>query len=242
MGGGQFDCVHPPARAMRHSPMVGGPLARVEGCTKARQSPPGVCLLYCVQAKADRRGIPQFLITIINFTPRSTRFYMPSPFSLHILRFLPPIHFSPTVYRVFTDPATPPRVAEEVVGPDLLAKKSGNIFRVGIFLDFVWLTTRTPHGAYVRRARRNRIDRHGGEIERLATRTTWVTPPGKMLPAPAKAPVGTASRSGCGGASCQGSPRTIFIEWRPLRFRVRLCHHGGPACAPSACGPLSTVD
>ena len=51
-----------------------------------------------------------------------------------------------------------------------LTKKSGNIFRVGIFLDFVWLTTRTmhPHGAYVRRARRNRIDRHGGVIERLA--------------------------------------------------------------------------
>ena len=49
----------------------------------------------------------------------------------------------------------------------MITKKSGNIFRVGIFLDFVWLTTRTPHGAYVRRARRNRIDRHGGEIERL---------------------------------------------------------------------------
>ena len=56
----------------------------------------------------------------------------------------------------------------------LLAKKSGNIFRVGIFLDFVWLATRTmhPHGAYVRRARRNRIDRRGGEIERLGTRTS----------------------------------------------------------------------
>ena len=53
------------------------------------------------------------------------------------------------------------------------SRTSGNIFRVGIFLDFVWLTTRTegPHGAYVRRARRNRIDPHGGEIERLATRT-----------------------------------------------------------------------
>ena len=51
-----------------------------------------------------------------------------------------------------------------------LTKKSGKIFRVGIFLDFVWLTTRTmhPHGAYVRGARRNRIDRHGGGIERLA--------------------------------------------------------------------------
>ena len=46
-------------------------------------------------------------------------------------------------------------------------KKSGNLFRVGILLDFVWLTTRTPHGAYVRRARRDRIDPHGGEIERL---------------------------------------------------------------------------
>ena len=36
--------------------------------------------------------------------------------------------------------------------------------------DFVWLTTRTegPHGAYVRGARRHRIDRHGGGIERLA--------------------------------------------------------------------------
>ena len=42
---------------------------------------------------------------------------------------------------------------------------------MGIFLDFVWLTTRPPHGAYVRGARRNRIDPHGGEIERLTTRT-----------------------------------------------------------------------
>ena len=40
---------------------------------------------------------------------------------------------------------------------------------MGIFLDFVWRsgTTRTPHGAYARRARRNRIDPHGGGIERL---------------------------------------------------------------------------
>ena len=29
-----------------------------------------------------------------------------------------------------------------------------------------------PHGAYVRRARRNRIDPHGGEIERFATSTS----------------------------------------------------------------------
>ena len=49
-------------------------------------------------------------------------------------------------------------------------KRGGNIFRVGIFLDFVWLTTRTPYVAYARRAKRNRIDRHRGEIERLATR------------------------------------------------------------------------
>ena len=35
-----------------------------------------------------------------------------------------------------------------------LSKKSGNIFRAGIFLDFVTLTTRAegPHGAYVRGA------------------------------------------------------------------------------------------
>ena len=48
--------------------------------------------------------------------------------------------------------------------PHLLAKKSGNIFRVGIFLDFVWLTTRTPHGAYVRRARRNRFTPMGVKL------------------------------------------------------------------------------
>ena len=54
-------------------------------------------------------------------------------------------------------------------------KRAVKQFRVGIFLDFVWLTTRTPHGgaSYVRGARRNRIDRHGGGIERLAgTRTS----------------------------------------------------------------------
>ena len=59
-----------------------------------------------------------------------------------------------------------------------VTKKSGNIFRVGIFLDFVWLTIRTmhPHGASVRRARRNRIDPHGGEIERLAAGSTVAGP------------------------------------------------------------------
>jgi len=54
-------------------------------------------------------------------------------------------------------------------------KKSGNVFRVGIFLDFVWLTTRTMHPhvgpQHVRGARRNRIVPHGGGIERLAART-----------------------------------------------------------------------
>jgi len=46
----------------------------------------------------------------------------------------------------------------------LLTRKGGNIFRVGIFLGFARLTTRTegPHGACVRRARRNRIGRHWG--------------------------------------------------------------------------------
>ena len=59
----------------------------------------------------------------------------------------------------------------------LVTKKSGSIFRVGIFLDFVWRsgTTRTegPHGgaSCVRGARRNRTDPHGGEIERLVPRT-----------------------------------------------------------------------
>ncbi len=57
-------------------------------------------------------------------------------------------------------------------------EKSGKTFRVGIFLDFVWLTTRTmhPHGAYVRGARRNRIGPHGGGVERLTTRTVWRGP------------------------------------------------------------------
>ena len=64
------------------------------------------------------------------------------------------------------------RHAGVLPGRGTLTKKSGNFFRVGIFLDFVWLTTRTPHGAYVRRARRNRIDHHGGEIERLALQDT----------------------------------------------------------------------
>ena len=58
--------------------------------------------------------------------------------------------------------------AKVATSADLLAEKSGNICRVGIFLDFVWLTTRTPHEAYVRRAKRTRIGRHRGEIERVS--------------------------------------------------------------------------
>ena len=46
----------------------------------------------------------------------------------------------------------------------VITEMSGNIFRLGIFLDFVWLTTRTPHGAYVRRARRNRLTPMGVEL------------------------------------------------------------------------------
>ena len=55
----------------------------------------------------------------------------------------------------------------------LLTGKSDDVFRVGIFLEFVWLTTRTmhPHGAYVRGAKLNRINRRRGGIGRLVTRT-----------------------------------------------------------------------
>ena len=59
------------------------------------------------------------------------------------------------------------RAADRTTGKPALTKKGGHMFRVGIFLDFVWLPARTmhPRGAYVRGARRNRIDRHGGEIK-----------------------------------------------------------------------------
>ena len=52
------------------------------------------------------------------------------------------------------------------------SKKSGNVFRVGIFLDFVRLTTRAegPHGAHVRGAKRNRIDRRSRIILPLLCR------------------------------------------------------------------------
>ena len=50
----------------------------------------------------------------------------------------------------------------------LVTLKSGNVFRVGIFLGFVRLTTRTPHGAYLWSTKQNRIDPHWGEIEQPA--------------------------------------------------------------------------
>ena len=42
------------------------------------------------------------------------------------------------------------------------------MFRVGIFLDFVWLTTRTPHWAYVRAGTQTNPNRpplaHGAHV------------------------------------------------------------------------------
>ena len=48
--------------------------------------------------------------------------------------------------------------------------RRGNIVRVGVFLDFVSPTTRAPHGVHVRGAERNRVDPHGGGIERVPLR------------------------------------------------------------------------
>ena len=56
-------------------------------------------------------------------------------------------------------------------------KKRGNIFRVGIFLDFVRPTTRVPHGSHVRRAKRNRIDRRSRVIPPLLFRHRGNTAP-----------------------------------------------------------------
>ena len=75
------------------------------------------------------------------------------------------------------------------------SKRSGNIFGVGVFLDFVRRSGATraegPHGARVRRAKRSRVDRHariilpllfrhrGGSVARLEPRGEsvcwWVT-------------------------------------------------------------------
>ena len=55
----------------------------------------------------------------------------------------------------------------------LLTEKSGDSLRVGIFRDFVRLTTRTmhTHGAYAWWAQQSRIGPHWGEAERPTTRT-----------------------------------------------------------------------
>ena len=51
-------------------------------------------------------------------------------------------------------------------------KKKRQCFSGGCsFLDFVRLTTRTPHGVYARRANRDRIDPHRCEVKRLMART-----------------------------------------------------------------------
>ena len=58
--------------------------------------------------------------------------------------------------------AAPPRAAgtgHHRYTAYVITERSGNIFLVGIFLDFVRLTTRAPHGARARGANRNRIDR-----------------------------------------------------------------------------------
>ena len=39
----------------------------------------------------------------------------------------------------------------------LHANKSGNVVRVGILLDVVSQSTRTPHGAYAHTSKRNRV-------------------------------------------------------------------------------------
>ena len=105
-----------------------------------------------------------------------------------------------------------------------LTKKSGKIFRLGIFLDFVWLTTRTPHGAYVRRARRNRIGRHGGEIERLAlqVRRSTCGMHQKARGCPTSATTRTTAPVRAMNSRVQFHPKWGSIRFLPLvRTRVR---------------------
>ena len=74
---------------------------------------------------------------------------------------------------VSTRPCT--RSAAHVTEPRQLGgcrvKQSGNRFRVCTFLDFVSLSTRTPHGACAQMCGRNRFDPHGAKVEGHATRT-----------------------------------------------------------------------
>ena len=110
------------------------------------------------------------------------------------LRRRPPFFFFP-VSGVSRRPEARPRT--------LTTKRCGDVFWVGVSLGFVWLTTRTTHphgacvrgarhGAYARGARRNRIDPHRGEIERLTTRT-----PGSSC---------WEARLSCGSTAIDGRP------------------------------------
>ena len=64
----------------------------------------------------------------------------------------------------------------------VIVEKSGNIFRGGVFLNFVRLTTRAPHGgaSHVRRAKRNRIDRRSRvdspSLVHLSSPAHWIMP------------------------------------------------------------------
>ena len=80
-----------------------------------------------------------------------------------------------------------------------------------VFFLFSFGSPRTPHGAYVRRARQNRIDRHGGEIERLALQA-----------------IDDAHRAGLYNSG------KISSGFRSFRFRL-----APRACAP--CGPSARV-
>ena len=175
VGGGQFDFVCPSARTMRRTPHAGptatvrvGELAKSISINFGNDPPPTPFVSVTALSRAAhvlgapggaRRGVAARAAVrrvvahggALLARAELARRAVAAP--VRVDRRVPAVALLPVV---------------------LVPKKSGNIFRVGMFLDFVWLTTRTmhPHGAYVRGARRNRIDPHGGVIERLATRTT----------------------------------------------------------------------
>ena len=110
----------------------------------------------------------------------------------------------------------------------LITEKSGNVFRVGIFLDFVRQsgTTRAegPHGAYVRRATRSRVDPHRGEVERPTTHTICGSN---------RSPLRTRRRNERGDTNpdaCEGLSR---LGWRPTTRTVAV----GPTTRTAALGP-----
>ena len=59
--------------------------------------------------------------------------------------------------------------ARSVSAPPLVTEENGNIFRVGILLDFASSSARAPFGAYVRMSGRDRIDPRWSKFEPLAT-------------------------------------------------------------------------